>query len=129
MRICEKAWLRSTGVGIEAGLATIDDAKRFVALENHAKVFRILIEIEEPELSTALAIAEGIASVLAEAGVTRSILLHGFDATAWDFVRLARKRNWSTRIGLEDCRHMPDGSFAADNAALVAQAVAIFQDG
>ena len=95
--------LRSTGVGIEAGLATIDDATRFVALESHEKVFRILIEIEEQELSAAFAVAEGIASVLADAGVTRSILLHGFDVTAWDFVRLAHRHKWSTRIGLEDC--------------------------
>ncbi|SOE08849.1 uncharacterized protein SAMN05877838_0580 [Hoeflea halophila] len=119
--------LHSAGVGIEAGLATIDDAKRFVALDNHSKAFRILIEIEEQELSAAHAVTQGITSVLADAGVTRSILLHGFDATAWDFVRLARKHNWSTRIGLEDCRQMPDGSLAASNAALATAAVAIFR--
>ncbi len=119
--------LRSIGVGIEAGLATVADAERLVALADHQKVLRVLIEIEEQQWPAALALAEGIVAVLARAPVTRSILLHGFDATAWDFVRLARQRNYSTRIGLEDCRHMPDGTLAADNAALVAGAVAIFR--
>ncbi|GAB5460149.1 3-keto-5-aminohexanoate cleavage protein [Hoeflea alexandrii] len=119
--------LRSIGVGIEAGLATVADAERLVALADHQKVLRVLIEIEEQQWPAALALAEGIVSVLARASVTRSILLHGFDATAWDFVRLARQRNYSTRIGLEDCRHMPDGTLVADNAALVAGAVAIFR--
>ncbi|WP_375588039.1 3-keto-5-aminohexanoate cleavage protein [Hoeflea alexandrii] len=119
--------LRSIGVGIEAGLATVADAERLVALADHQKVLRVLIEIEEQQWPAALALAEGIVSVLARASVTRSILLHGFDATAWDFVRLARQRNYSTRIGLEDCRNMTDGTLAAGNAALVAEAVAIFR--
>ncbi|MDP2122071.1 MAG: 3-keto-5-aminohexanoate cleavage protein [Hoeflea sp.] len=123
------ALLRSIGVGIEAGIATVADAERFVGLADHEKVLRILIEIEDQEWTAAFAIADGIASVLAGAGVTRSILLHGFDATVWDFVKLARTRNWSTRIGLEDCRHMPDGRMAAGNAALVGEAVAMYRRG
>lgn len=121
--------LRSIGVGIEAGLATVADAERFVALADHKKVLRILIEIEEQEKTAAFAIVEDIASVLAGASVTRSILLHGFDATVWDFVRLARERDWSTRIGLEDCKYLSDGSLADGNAALVADAVTIFRRG
>ena len=121
--------LRSIGVGIEAGLATVADAERFAALADHGKVLRILIEIEEQQTDAAIGIAEGIIAVLSRAGVTRSILAHGFDATVWDFVRLARERNWSTRIGLEDGRDMPDGSLAAGNAALVAEAVAIYRRG
>ncbi|OCW57730.1 3-keto-5-aminohexanoate cleavage protein [Hoeflea olei] len=121
--------LSKMGVGIEAGLATVADAGRFVSLTSHHKVLRILIEIEEQALPEALAVADGIASVLARAGVRRPILLHGIDDTAWDFVREARRRTWSTRIGLEDCRHMPDGSPAPGNAALVEAAVAIYRQG
>jgi uncharacterized protein (DUF849 family) len=55
----------------------------------------------------------------------RVILLHGFDATVWPLVTLARQRRWSTRVGLEDGRHMPDGVVANGNAALVAEAMAI----
>jgi len=121
--------LRSIGVGIEAGLATVADAERFVALADHHRVLRVLIEIEEQQPNAAIAIAETIVEVLARAKVTRPILLHGFDDTAWNFVELARKHNLSTRIGLEDCRHMPDGSLAAGNAELVAEAVALFRRG
>jgi len=121
------ALLQSIGVGIEAGLATVADAERFVALADHQKAFRILIEIEEQERTAAFAITEAIATVLESAGAMRSILLHGFDATAWDFVKLARQRTWSTRIGLEDCRHLPDGCLAAGNAALVAEAAEIYR--
>ncbi|PWV98743.1 uncharacterized protein (DUF849 family) [Hoeflea marina] len=121
--------LTSIGVGIEAGLASVADAERFVALPDHARVLRILIEIGEQERETAFGVAEGIAAVLSRSGVSRSILAHGFDATVWDFVRLARERNWSTRVGLEDGRVLPDGSLAGDNAALVAAAVAIYRQG
>ncbi|MGJ8569910.1 MAG: 3-keto-5-aminohexanoate cleavage protein [Hoeflea sp.] len=119
--------LGQIGVGIEAGLATVADAERFVALASHGKVLRILIEIEEQQPNAAIAIAEDIVNVLARAGVTRPILLHGFDATVWNFVALARKQNLSTPIGLEDCRHMPDGSLTAGNVELIAEAVAIFR--
>ena len=61
------------------------------------------------------------------ARVRRPMLLHGFDATVWPFVALAHQRQWSTRVGLEDGKYLPDGTIAPGNAALVAAAVAIFR--
>ena len=122
------ATLRQRGVGVEAGLATAADAERFVSLPDHGRVFRILIEIGEQDFGVAQKVADDIAAVLARADVRRPILLHGFDATVWPFVRLARQRRWSTRVGLEDCKHLPDGATAPDNVALVAAAVAIFRN-
>lgn len=119
--------LLQRGVGIEAGLASIADAERFVGLPNHNRVLRILIEIEEQELSVALEVADGIHAVLEHASVRRPILLHGMDATVWQFVALAHQGRWSTRVGLEDGRQLPDGTIAEDNAAIVAAAVAIFR--
>lgn len=119
--------LETKGVGIEAGLATVEDAKRFVTLPQRHKVFRVLYEIEEQDLVKARTTLEGIQSVLGEAGVQRPILLHGFDATVWHFVQEAHDRRWSTRIGLEDGCLLENRSIAASNAALVADAVAIFQ--
>jgi uncharacterized protein (DUF849 family) len=49
-------------------------------------------------------------------------LLHGLDASAWRFVTLAAARGYDTRTGLEDTLRLPDGSIAANNAALVAAA-------
>ncbi|TIW79172.1 MAG: 3-keto-5-aminohexanoate cleavage protein, partial [Mesorhizobium sp.] len=115
------------GVGIEAGLATTEDAERFVALADHRRVLRILIEIDIPDLPTALDEAHGIAAVLERAGVRRPILLHGVDGTAWPFVELARQKRWSTRVGLEDGKTLTDGTVAKDNAQIVAAAAAIFR--
>ena len=119
--------LRHRGVAIEVGLATVADAERFVSLPHHGRVFRILIEIEEQDLGVARGIVDSIAAVLDRAVVRRPILLHGFDATVWPFVELAHQRRWSTRVGLEDGKHLANGTTAVDNAALVAAAVAMYR--
>ncbi|MEF2074256.1 3-keto-5-aminohexanoate cleavage protein [Consotaella aegiceratis] len=114
--------LRERGVGIEAGLASVADAERLVALPEHHRILRVLIEIEQQDPDEAITEAEGIEAVLDRAALRKPILLHGFDATVWDFVRRAGKRRWSTRVGLEDGKTLPDGAFAGGNAALVAAA-------
>lgn len=118
--------LETKGVGIEAGLATVDDAKRFVTLPERDRVFRVLFEIEEQDLDLAEATLDGILAVLEAADTQRSILLHGFDTTIWHFVQKARDMRWSTRVGLEDGCVLPDGSIASSNACLVAEAAALF---
>lgn len=119
--------LERIGVGIEAGLATVEDAKRFVTLPQRDRVFRLLYEIEEQDLERAEETLAGIVDVLTGAGIQRAVLLHGFDATVWHFVRKARDRRWSTRVGLEDGRYLADGSLARSNAQMVAEAVALFR--
>jgi uncharacterized protein (DUF849 family) len=119
--------LRQRGIGIEAGLASVADAERFLDLPDHGRVFRILIETAEQDMAAAQAIADRIAAILDGAGLRRPILLHGFDATVWPFVAIAHQRQWSTRVGLEDGKHLPDGTIAPGNAALVAAAVAMFR--
>jgi uncharacterized protein (DUF849 family) len=120
------ALLHGMGVGVEAGLATVADAKRFVALPDCRLALRILIEIEEQDLEKADAIADGIAQILEQENVRRPILLHGFDATVWHFVRRAFLRRWSTRVGLEDGRQRVNGERASGNAELVFDAIQIF---
>lgn len=111
--------LMRRGVGVEAGLATVADAERLCALPGRDRVLRVLIEIEEQETGAALAAADAIARVLEENGIRKQILLHGFDASVWPLVERAFERRWSTRIGLEDGRLLPDGKVAAGNADLV----------
>ncbi|EJC79342.1 hypothetical protein Rleg4DRAFT_0934 [Rhizobium leguminosarum bv. trifolii WSM2297] len=119
--------LRQMGVGIEVGMASVADAERYVSLDDHDRVFRVLIELDnEQDLQRACDISDGIVEVLVRSGANRPMLLHGFDQTVWPFVRLGRERRYSTRIGLEDGKHLPDGTIASGNAALVAAAVAIF---
>jgi len=122
------ALLRDKGVGIEVGLASVADAERYIGLEAHERVLRILIELDnEQDLRGAFDVAEGIVGTLQRGNVQRSVLMHGFDATVWPFVRLAKERRYSTRVGLEDGKLLPSGMIAANNAELVAAAVEIFR--
>lgn len=121
--------LRQRGIGVEAGLASVADAERLVSLDHGGRVLRILIEISEQTLDEAFAVSNGIEAVLERAGIRRVILLHGENATVWPFVQRAAERNWSTRVGLEDGKALPDGTIAAGNAALTAAAVTIYRAG
>ena len=119
--------LRQRGIGIEAGLASVADAERLVKLDFGKRVLRILIEISEQNIGEALTVAEGIVAVLDRAELRRPLLLHGLDATVWQFVTLAADRRWSTRVGLEDGSLLPGGAIASGNAALVAAAVDVYR--
>ncbi len=117
--------LRQQGVGIEAGIWTVADAERLVRLGPGRRVLRVLIEVggaKRPEAE-----ADAIRGVLDRAGLHRPVLLHGAGENAWALVAMAARRRFSTRIGLEDTDRLPDGSVAADNAALVAAAVGILR--
>jgi uncharacterized protein (DUF849 family) len=115
--------LRWLGIGVEAGLASVADAERLVALGLGPCALRVLVEVQEQDEAEALAVANGIGAVLARAGLRRPMLLHGQDATVWRFVARAAEGRLSTRVGLEDGRVLPDGAVASGNAALVAAAV------
>jgi len=115
--------LQQRGVGIEAGLASVDDAKRFVAMTERPQVLRVLIELEQQNFYDASSIVFDIVGILNGAQIDRQILLHGFDATVWQFIELSKKHHWSTRIGLEDTCLLPDGTRTQDNAELVATAI------
>ncbi|MEM6464457.1 MAG: 3-keto-5-aminohexanoate cleavage protein [Pseudomonadota bacterium] len=121
------ALLHQRGIGVEAGLANAADADRFIAQPDSHRVFRILIEIPDQNIEKADAVTDEIAAILDRADINRPILLHGFDATVWHFVRRAYRERWSTRVGLEDGRELPDGKTAASNAEIVACAVRIFR--
>lgn len=111
--------LHRRGVGVEAGLASAADAERLVRLDLAPLALRMLIEIEEQELDEAMAVADGILAVLAQASVRKPVLLHGFDRTVWPFVERALRDGFSTRVGLEDGAALPAGVPAESNAALV----------
>jgi uncharacterized protein (DUF849 family) len=124
--VMERLW--RIGVGVEAGLASVADAERLVALGLGGRALRMLIEIGEQDEAEAVAVADGVRAVLARAGLRRPVLLHGQDATVWRLVEVAAKARLSTRVGLEDGCSMADGAMAAGNAALVAAAVGVFAE-
>ena len=118
--------LRRRGVAVEAGLASVVDAERLATLNLGGLALRLLIEISEQDVGEGLAVVEGIEKALSRGGVRRPMLAHGCDATVWRFVALAAERRWSTRVGLEDGKFLPNGATTADNAALVAAAAGAF---
>ena len=107
------------GIGVEAGLWSVDDAERFVKLAEAPKCLRILIEINEQDEAEGLAVAAGIRTVLARASLDVPILQHGLDASVWPLYRDALLRGLDGRIGLEDGKHLPNGDEAEGNAALI----------
>ncbi|MCB4769367.1 3-keto-5-aminohexanoate cleavage protein [Ancylobacter sp. Lp-2] len=107
------------GIGVEAGLWSVEDAERFVKLDTAPKCLRILLEINEQDEAEALAVAAGIRTVLARASLDVPILQHGYDASVWPLYRDALMRGLDGRIGLEDGKHLPDGEIAAGNADLI----------
>jgi uncharacterized protein (DUF849 family) len=89
---------------------------------------RILVEVGEHDIDRAHAVADEIIGVLRSAPYPRPILLHGDDASAWPLLRRALESGFSTRIGFEDVRVLPDGTAAASNSELVAAAVGILRE-
>lgn len=117
------ALLLERGIGVELGLWVADDATRALALNLVAPCFRVLIEIMHQDEAAALAELDAIERVLAGAP-PKSVLVHGDKAQVWPLVDAAFARGYSTRIGLEDGKHLPDGGIAESNAALVKAAIA-----
>jgi uncharacterized protein (DUF849 family) len=111
------------GVGIEAGLATVADAERYVALPEAGSCLRVLIEIEEQESAAALRVAHGIIAVLDHVSSHLPRQLHGFDASKWVMHAEALRLGLDQRIGFEDGGLLPDGRIAGSNAELIAAAV------
>ncbi|WGF88135.1 3-keto-5-aminohexanoate cleavage protein [Marinivivus vitaminiproducens] len=117
--------LLERGVGVEAGLAGAADAERLAGAGLAPFCLRLLVEIDEQDPAEAEAAADAVLRIVRPLG--RPILLHGVDDRVWPFVGQAAAAGFSTRVGLEDGRHLPDGSEAGDNAALVAAACRIMR--
>jgi uncharacterized protein (DUF849 family) len=111
------------GIGVEAGLATVADAERYVALAEAGSCLRVLIEIDEQESATALRVAHGIIAVLDRTHSKLPRQLHGFDASKWPMHAEALRLGLDQRIGFEDGGFLPDGRMALSNAELIAAAV------
>jgi uncharacterized protein (DUF849 family) len=115
------AALHAAGIGVEAGLATLADAERLLALGLLPSCRRVLVEIDDMPPDAALAMSDAILARLGRSGPERQ--LHGSGRSAWPLARRAAVLGLMLRIGLEDVATLPDGSTAPDNAALVAAAL------
>ena len=107
-------------IGIEAGIWTEDDARRFVESDLARFCLRALVEPTSERVAEALATAERVVAILAPTGLP--LLVHGHDATAWAVLRWSLAHGHGVRIGLEDALALEGGRPARDNAELVAAA-------
>lgn len=108
------------GIGVEAGLATVADAQKFITLATAKECLRILVEIDfERDVADALILADAMIGVIAASRIDLPILLHGFDQTMWPLYRKSCVLGVDARLGFEDGLTLPDGRIAADNRAII----------
>ncbi|MFD8549631.1 3-keto-5-aminohexanoate cleavage protein [Streptomyces sp. NPDC059649] len=119
------AALLERGIGVEAGLwSGTPGPARFLRSPLAPRVLRVLAEVADTDPGSAPATARALLDEVAGGVHGRPVLLHGWDGGAWPVLRLALARGLDTRIGIEDTLLLPDGRPAADNAQLVAAALA-----
>lgn len=117
--------LLETGVGIEAGVWTVEDAGLLVSSGLADRVTRVMIEPVEVSQADAVPLVGAIHDVLDRAGVQAPRLQHGDGEATWILIEDAVRRGIDTRVGFEDTVLLPDGEPASCNADLVRAAYEI----
>lgn len=119
--------LLAMGIGIEAGVCTIEDAQQFGASGLGNQVTRILVEPGELQVgestSAALKLVEEIHTTLDHYRLTIPRLQHGDGKVTWVILIDSVARGIDTRIGLEDTFYQPNGERTSGNTALVRAAI------
>jgi uncharacterized protein (DUF849 family) len=126
VELCEL--LISRGVGIEAGLLTVEDARAFVRSGLAGRCRRVLIEPLDSEVDVALRHAAEMEEIVVSTGITLEQVHHGEGIACWGVNRRALERGHGIRTGLEDVTLLPDGTPARDNAELVEAAVRLVRE-
>lgn len=101
--------LLAAGIGIEAGVWSVEDAERLAASGFGDRVTRILVEPVAAG-AAALAVVDAIHAALDRLGLTAPRLQHGDGDATWTLLTDAVANGFDTRIGLEDTVNAPDGA-------------------
>lgn len=116
--------LLGAGIGVEAGIWTVDDAKYLAASGFAARIERVLVEIVHPTPDP-VGEVRAIERTLNRLSIGLPRLIHGEEEATWPVLRHAVALGHDTRVGLEDTFHLPDGPLTASNAALVEAVLAL----
>lgn len=116
--------LLGQGIGVEAGIWSVEDVYRLARTGLQDRVVRVLVEIVYP-VEDPQGEARAIDEALDRIGVTTPRLHHGEDDSTWPVLRQAKLLGHDIRIGLEDTLTLPDGSSVPSNEALVKVALTI----
>lgn len=114
--------MHERGIGIEAGVWSVADARKLCREANKSDVLRILVEMPDVAAPRARTEAALCLELLRVRGATAPILLHGEGQSAWPCVVEAARLGLDTRMGFEDVLDLPDGTPAPSNAALIGAA-------
>jgi len=118
--LCDLLFAR--GVGIEAGLLGIEDARAFVRSGLARQCRRVLIEPLEEDPEVAVQNAAAMEDIILNAGISLEQVHHGYGFACWKVNQRALERGHGIRTGLEDVTVLPDGRDARDNSDLVTAA-------
>ena len=125
VNVSEAGWaelsaaLHSAGIGTEAGVWSVADARALATFRPANPVLRILVEVSEGPAATAPERADEILRELDRTGAIEPRLLHGEQDTCWALIAHAGALGLASRIGLEDTISGPYGEAVAGNADLV----------
>jgi uncharacterized protein (DUF849 family) len=111
--------LNQAGIGIEAGVWTVEDAELLAASGIGERVTRILVEPVEVPAIDAVDLIDDIHRALDRLGLTAPRLQHGDGQATWVLLTDSIRRGIDTRIGLEDTLYEPSGELTTGNEALV----------
>ncbi len=125
--LCEL--LLQRGIGIEAGILELEDAKAFVASGLAPRCVRVLLEPLDADPRVAVAHAAAMDQVLDRGGVAIERIYHGEGIACWDVNRYGIGRRCGIRTGLEDVPWLPDGRLARGNGELVRAAADLIDRG
>jgi uncharacterized protein (DUF849 family) len=115
--------LLAKGMGVEAGMGSVLATEKFLESGLAPRCRWVLLEPEQQEMDAAIAVVSKVEALLRSAGIALPIILHGLNRTAWEFIDVAARRGYGTRIGFEDVLSLPDGSPANSTGELVTEAV------
>ena len=110
------------GIGVEAGVWTLEAVDTFLVWPERLRALRVLIELPDEPQAVAGPLADAMLARLEGAALTLPVVLHGQGRSTWPMVAEAGRRGLGTRVGLEDTLSLPDGALAPDNASLVRSA-------
>jgi uncharacterized protein (DUF849 family) len=115
--------LLDRGIGVEAGLWTLDAVRAWLTSPLREECLRVLLELPDGlDHDATVRLADTFLATLGGAVARGRILLHGEGSSTWPALRYAFRLGCDTRIGLEDTLVLPGGGLAPDNAALVVAA-------
>jgi uncharacterized protein (DUF849 family) len=111
--------LLEVGIGVEAGVWTVQDAVAFSGFDLRGQLTRILVEPVEVSAANAVPLVRSIHEALDRFDQSMPRLQHGDGEATWVLIDDAIRNGYDTRVGLEDTLYGPDGKRVSGNRALV----------